>query len=197
MADLMYLVHLLQRVHLFRGLEPSDLATVARAAHMREVDREQYWFEAEAPADTVYLLQHGCVKITQSSSQGSPILLRFVGPGEIFGSMGALGDRLRPVAAQALSRCQALAWSAPAMARLMQDQPRIALNALGDLADQLLELQCYYRALPTGSVEPHLARKLIRCAEDGAQSGASSLPNCADTLRANSSSWSPFSETLR
>ena len=156
------LIRLLRLVPLFQGLGPSELVAVAQAAENHEVQRERYFFEDGGHGDTVYLLRHGCAKITQAGPRGTEVLLRVVGPGELFGAMGDLGDQLRPVSTQALCWCQALSWNRTVIGRLMRTYPVIALNALSELEDQLFELQSRYQELATERVEQRLARTLIR-----------------------------------
>jgi CRP-like cAMP-binding protein len=158
------LIQLLRPVPLFHGLGPSELAAVAQAAENHEVERVRYFFEDGGHGDTVYLLRHGCVKITQAAPRGTQVLLRVVGPGELFGAMGDLGDQLRPVSAQALCWCQALTWNRTVIGRLMKTYSVIALNALSELEDQLFELQSRYQGLTTERVEQRIARTLIRLA---------------------------------
>ncbi|MFI5394333.1 MAG: Crp/Fnr family transcriptional regulator [Candidatus Binatia bacterium] len=155
---------LLRLVPLFRGLGPSELAAVDQAAENHEVERARHFFEDGGHGDTVYLLRHGCVKIIQAVPRDTRVLLRVVGPGELFGAMGDLGDQLRPVSAQALCWCQALSWNRTVIGRFMKTYPVIALNALSELEDQLFDLQSRYQGLAAERVERRIARTLIRLA---------------------------------
>ena len=164
MPELLELVRHLQDVHLFAGLGQSELQRIARVAQWREVDRGRFFFQQGSTADVVYALHLGRVKLIQSTPEGQHVVLRFVGPGEMFGPTAILAGQVFPVSAQAVRWCQAICWSGKTMARLMEGCPRIALNALSDLTARLKELQERYRELATERVERRVAHALIRLA---------------------------------
>ncbi len=164
MPELFHIVRRLQQVRLFRQLGPGDLQTVARAAQQREVDAGRFFYRQGSTADDVYVLHLGRVKLTQSTPEGHQVVLRFIGPGEMFGPMAVFEGQPYPVSAQAVRWCQALAWNGKTMAALMESCPRIALNALRDLSGRLRDLQECYRELATERVERRVAHALIRLA---------------------------------
>lgn len=159
----------LRQIGLFRALKSADLATIAGAAWHRQAERGAFFFHQGDPAGILYVLTEGRVKLTQLTDDGQEVLLRFVGLGEMFGALGALGDTLYPVSAEAAEDCLALAWDGDTMTGLMESTPRLALNALQMLAGQVRELQDRYRELATERVERRLARTLLRLA---AQAGS-------------------------
>ena len=102
------------------------------------------------------------MKLTQSTPEGHQVVLRVVGPGEMFGPTAVFDGLQYPASAQAVRWCQAFAWNGKTMAALMEDCPRIARNALGDLTAQLRDLQERYRELATERVDRRVAQALIR-----------------------------------
>jgi CRP-like cAMP-binding protein len=64
--------------------------------------RGEWIFVPGDAADSVYLLQHGRMKITALSEDGQEVLHQIVGPGEIFGDTSALLGIARTTSAQAL-----------------------------------------------------------------------------------------------
>ncbi len=163
--ELFEVVRRLQQVRLFRELGPGELQAVGRAAQQREVDAGRLFFRQGAMADVVYVLHLGRVKLTQSTPEGHQVVQRFIGPGEMFGPMALFEDQPYPASAQAVRWCQALVWSGKTMAGLMENCPRLALNALGDLTARLRDLQERYRELATERVERRVAHALIRLAD--------------------------------
>ncbi len=136
-------VRLLHRVRLFQGLGVEGLAAVVRGAEHLDIPAGTYIFRNDK-CETVYLLEAGRVAITQTAARGAERLVRWVGPTELFGAMGQLRDQLRPASAHTLCRCRALSWKRESIGRLMRTYPLLALNALGDLEDQLWEFQRHY-----------------------------------------------------
>ena len=165
MPDLSEGIRILQQVKLFHGLDRIALASVARAARAIQVKPATYFFRQGTNADTIYVLQRGRVRLSQAVPEGHDVLLRLIGPGEIFGPTATLKDRLYPVSAQAARRCEALAWEGRTMVRLMEEHPRIAVNAIEDLSAHIQELRERYLELATQRVEQRVAHALLRLAD--------------------------------
>lgn len=165
MPELSHAIRLLQEVPLFRGLDAVGLSAVARAAQSCRIERGEYFFKQEAIADIVYVLHHGRVKLIQATPEGLHVVFRFLGPGELFGPMAAFEGQVYPVSAQAVRWCQALCWKGPTMAALMETYPRIAINAVRELAARLRSLRDLYRELATERVERRVAHALLRLAD--------------------------------
>jgi CRP-like cAMP-binding protein len=158
-------VRILEQVSLFQGLQRPALARVAAAARSVEVKRGAFFFRQGTKADTLYVLLRGRVKLSQATPEGYDVLLRFVGPGEIFGPTATLKHRTYPVSAQTVSRCHALAWDGRTMARLIEEQPRIALNLIEDLSAHIQELRSRCLELATERVERRVASAILHLAE--------------------------------
>lgn len=165
MLDLSDAIRILQQVKLFHGLDRAALEAVARAARSVQVQPLTYFFRQGTTADTIYVLQRGRVRLCQAAPEGHDVLLRLIGPGEIFGPTATLKDRLYPVSAEAARRCQALAWEGRTMVRLMEEHPRIALNTIEDLSAHIQELRERYFELASQRVEQRVAHALLRLAE--------------------------------
>jgi CRP-like cAMP-binding protein len=165
LADLSQAVRILQLVKLFHGLDHAALATVARAAQVVHAKPATYFFRQGTSAETMYVLQHGRVRLSQTPPEGQAVLLRLIGPGQVFGPTATLRDRLYPVSAQAVSGCQALAWEGHTMVHLMEQYPRIALNTIEDLSAHIQELRERYLELATQRVERRVAHALLRLAD--------------------------------
>ena len=151
----------LQQSALFQGLDASALQAIAGASRLRRVKSGAFFFYQDQPATTLYVLTEGRVKFTQVTAEGQQVLLRVIGPGEMFGTVAALGDAVHPATAQAFGDCTALGWRSEAIAELMERFPRLALNALRFMAERLKEFQDRYRELATERAERRVAHALV------------------------------------
>jgi CRP-like cAMP-binding protein len=156
------LVRFLQHVPLFRGLQADEIDVVAGAARVRDVERGRFFFRPGAPAEVAYVLYRGRVKLTQSTGDGASVVVRFVGPGDLFGIETLLDRRLYRLAASAVRPARALAWKAATMTGLMERYPRIALNTLRELSGRMQELRERYLELATEPVEQRIAHTVLR-----------------------------------
>src|SRR3546814_16788020 len=85
-------------------------------------------FDQGEPAGRAHALLSGCVRITQSGSDGEEGLVRFIGPGEIFGCVPVLTDGLYPADATAMVDAIELSWVPADLLALMQRHSQIARN---------------------------------------------------------------------
>jgi len=153
-------------VPLFKGLAGAELDGVVSAAHRVARDAGGHFFEQGAPADDFYVLAEGRVKMTQITPDGHQVVLRLVAPGSPFGGVAAFGHPVYPVGAEAIEPSLALGWDGRTMARLLEGNARLAMNALQFVATQLRDVQDRYRELVTEKVERRVARALLRLARD-------------------------------
>lgn len=154
----------LEQSPLFHGLPTEALNESAGMARLHRVRDGAFFFHQGDPATVLYVLVEGRVKFTQLTPEGHQVLLRAIGPGELFGAVAALGDAVHPATGQASGGCAALGWEGETINRLMERYPRIALNALRFLAGRLREFQDRYRELATERVERRVAHGLLRLA---------------------------------
>ena len=71
-------------MELFLGLAPPALAEVAARARLSHLAKNATVFAQGQPADRCHALLRGRVRITQSDQDGAQLVVRFVGPGEMF-----------------------------------------------------------------------------------------------------------------
>jgi CRP-like cAMP-binding protein len=126
----------------------------------------QTFFSQGDPADCVYFLQEGRVKISAISAAGKKATVRLVSAGEFFGEKAIAPEPgLRVTTATAMTACAALRVARPEFLRLMQEEPFFSnsfssfllacnLRVQADLVDQLFN-----------RVEKRLARILLLMAE--------------------------------
>ncbi len=158
------LADILQKTALFSGLEPAALRAVHLAAHTCQSAAGSHFFLQGDPAERVFLLTRGRVKLTQMNPDGSQVLLRAVGPGTLFGAVALVQDELYPVSAEAAEDSGGVYWGAATLKELALRYPQIALNAMKLMAERVQEFQQRFRELATERVERRLARALLRLA---------------------------------
>lgn len=152
----------LEKIGFFQGLSPSDLRQTAEAAHRKRLKRGRFFFHQDEEAETFFLVLEGRVKLLQDTPEGQQVLIRLIGPGEMFGGVAMLGESDYPVSAQVAEDCTALAWTRKEISWLLERYPKIARNVLKHMAGRLREIQDRYRELATERVERRVARALLR-----------------------------------
>ncbi|HLV01555.1 MAG TPA: Crp/Fnr family transcriptional regulator [Acidobacteriota bacterium] len=156
------LVQLLSGVQLFKGLSETALEDVAAAAQTLDREEGASFFVQGDAATRLFVIADGRVKVSQVTAEGHQIVVRYAGGGEMFGCVPLYGGEEYPATASAIVPSRALYWSRSVMDRLMERHPRIAINALELLGEELALVRSRYQELATERVERRVARALLR-----------------------------------
>lgn len=148
----------------FKGLPEPELQELLQAGQYRRAGRGAFFFLQGDPAERLYILIDGRVKLNQSSPDGQQILLRAIGPYELFGAVALAQGETYPVNAEAAEDCLALAWEKSSLMPFVSRFPQLALNAIQLMAAATQEFQERFRQLATERVERRLAHTLLRLA---------------------------------
>ena len=157
-------VSVLQRVPFFGGLAEDQLEVVAREAHERPLKKDETLFQQGEEATHAYVMGWGRVRLDQTTPDGQNVVLRYMGPGDLVGTVAVLRRIPFPATPVALEDCLVLSWSAPRLAELMERFPKIALNAIGVIGGRIEELQSRLQEIATQRVERRIASTLVRIA---------------------------------
>jgi CRP-like cAMP-binding protein len=149
---------------LLKGLDEEATAQMLRQAERRTIPAEGVLFTAGQPAQAVHVIVSGVVRLVQVTPSGPRVIIKYVRPGEIFGSP-ALLDRFYPTTAIAVTECVEVQWSSATIKAFMERYPQLALNVIRDLETRLREMESRLRDLSTEPVEQRLARAILRLVE--------------------------------
>lgn len=154
----------LGKMPLFRNLSADGLQAVYDAAHAQAVDEDAFVFYQDDPAERIYLVVEGRLKLTQLSPDGQQVIMRVATSVMMIAAIGVVDGAVYPVSAQAAQDSRLLYWTHAEMLGLIERFPALALNAMKVLAEHVREFQDRYRELATERVEQRLARTIIRLA---------------------------------
>ncbi|HEX2524143.1 MAG TPA: Crp/Fnr family transcriptional regulator [Terriglobia bacterium] len=132
-------------------------------------------FSQGDPADSVFYLRRGKVKLAVTSKQGREATVAILGDGDFFGEGCLAGRRLRIATATAMTDCTLARVERPLMARMLHEQHAFSelfvthllsrnIRYEADLVDQLFN-----------SSEKRLARILLLLARFGKESRAETV----------------------
>lgn len=158
---------LLDAVDVFKGLEPAGRDRALNAAHWRKFGAGERAIEQDQEADAFFVLSVGRLKVTQVTPEGQEIIVRYIGPKEMFGCVAVCGGLKYPGTATAVIDSWALGWTRANIAELAQVYPEIALNAMRTMGGRLQDLQARLRELQTQRVERRIAHGIARLVAQG------------------------------
>jgi CRP/FNR family transcriptional regulator, nitrogen oxide reductase regulator len=147
---------------LFSNLTAADCGEIVAGARPVEFSKRQSIYREGDPIRQIVLLVSGCAKVTQLGQNGSEVILRLIGPGEVVGKVGIPAGARHCSMAQAVSASTALVWDEPVFEAVSQRFPVLRRNTLHSLHQRLEELEERFREISTERVAARLSRELIR-----------------------------------
>lgn len=166
----------LAAMELFRGLPFAVLGAVAACSRMRRLPKDLCIFNQGDDGVRAHAVIEGSVRIAQSGSDGAQVVIRFIGPGEMFGTVSLFTDGRYPAAAITLAETLEASWSEAQLMELMGQHPQVAINVIRIIGKRLQEVQDRVRELATQRVERRVAHVVLGLAR---QAGHSSVDGTA------------------
>lgn len=158
-------VAFLTSVRLFAPLPPATLAQIARHFRPRRVQRGEFVFLKGLPATDLNLLATGRIKVVRETEDGREVILRQIGPGDIFGGAGGWGESVYPASALAQEDALVLQLPAAEFQQLLSNHVEFAVAVIHELGLRLREAEARIRDLQAESAERRLAHALLRLAQ--------------------------------
>lgn len=158
-------VETLRRSEMFAGLDAGGLQAVVAAGSVRRLPAGTRVFTQGDPGVSGHSLLEGRVKVVQTRPDGSQAVLRFIGPGEMYGTVAALMNQAFPADAIAVVDSVEIWWTIPALRQLIRQHPEIGLRSTAVAGARLLDLQSRMGEMTGERVEQRIARTLLRLME--------------------------------
>ena len=154
----------IERAELFRKLPPERIERLCPVLRERRLPRHRVVFREGEPAEFLWVLRSGVVRLFKSSPSGRVTTLETIGAGELFGALDA--GEVYPASAEALT--DASAWCLPrrVVVGLLLEHPELALEILRVVARRLREAHERLRSFAHDLVPRRLARALLESARD-------------------------------
>ena len=119
------------------------------------------------PADSIFYIQKGKIKLTVVSQQGKEAVVAILGTGEFFGEGCLAGQPQRMASATTLSDCSIMRLEKAAVIRLLHDQPAFSELFLHHLLSRNIRIEEDLVDQLFNSSEKRLARVLLLLANFG------------------------------
>jgi CRP-like cAMP-binding protein len=160
---------LLNSVELFGEMNDEEIDELAALAQIKKLGKDTTVFHAGDPADAVFVVASGRVKIVITSSDGKEFILTVLGPGQVFGEMALLESAPRSASVVTLSAVEVLVISRSDFQRLLDSNPRISQRLMAILSRRLRRANAKMESLAYMDVAGRLARYLLDLARDHGQ----------------------------
>ena len=159
-------IKLLESIPYFSGLSPTELEAIKQHVFEKSADRNELVVLEEEPAEAVYFVVSGAVKIFKTSAEGKEQILCILRPGESFNDVPIFDGGPNPASVIAMSPVTLYGISKPDMETLLREHPSIAINTIKVLAQRVRHFVSLVEDLSFRHVIGRVAKLLLEYAKD-------------------------------
>lgn len=159
-------VGLLEHAPLFSVLPSEDMRELATKFYASRYQRSEAIFREGEPAERLFLISSGRVKLHVNSPRGNELLVAVVGRGQIFGELAVIDRGPRAMSARAMEESVVFALSGDTFWTMLETHPALARRLLELMARRLRRADQASQDLVFFDAPTRLARKLLQLAEE-------------------------------
>ena len=123
-------LELLQKTVLFKGSTGDELALILGMFQERQIKPNAVIFTEKMPAEALYIVKSGSVRISIMAGEGDEMGLLLLGPGDFFGELALVHEDVRLVNARAETPVDLLMLTRADFQSLIDLDPRTAVRVL-------------------------------------------------------------------
>jgi len=151
----------LQSILYFSGVSLAELESISKLVFEKPADRAEMVLLEGEPAENLYFVASGVVKVFKTSVEGKEQILSIVRPGESFNDISIFDGEPNPASAQAMGPVLLYGIKKNEMEAIVQDHPQIALNVIKVLVRRVRHLLSLVEDLSFKHVIGRVAKILV------------------------------------
>lgn len=156
---------LLHEVPFFADLNHEQIVEINRLFHEKGFEKGDYLTFAGDPAEYLYIIAEGRVKLLRHTATGKDVMLDLLVPGEYFGTLSFESQSNYQDTAQAVTSICALTISREDFRSILTRYPTVGIKVLDTVAARLEQAHATIQQLSAQSAEKRIATTLLRLAE--------------------------------
>jgi CRP-like cAMP-binding protein len=161
----------LESISYFTGLDNAELDSISRFLSERKVERGEIIQLEGKPAEALFFVASGIVKVFKTSAEGKEQILSIVRPGESFNDIAVFDDGPSPASAEAMTPVTLYRISRDELHSIFREHSEVALNTTRVLAERTRQLVTLVEDLSFRHVINRVARVLLENAGNGLTPG--------------------------
>jgi len=150
----------------FFGLDTDKLEILGRLITERSVRKSEIVCLAGEPANVLYFVVSGVIKLFNTSFEGKEQILNLVHPGQSFGDIAVFGGGVHPMNAQAITESVLYGIERNDLESLMSELPQFDRNVIRVIASQTRRYISLVEDFSFKSVDGRLANILLEYGGD-------------------------------
>ena len=152
------------------GLAPFDCKTILGAATPRRFTANSVVTNQGHPAGHLFLLTKGCARYFFITEEGKKLLLKWLGPGDLFGGRTILSNPSSYlVSSEVVKDSSVLVWDRTTIRRFVERYPRLLENALLTASDYVTWHLTSHIGLACSTARQRVAQLLVTLARSVGQ----------------------------
>jgi CRP/FNR family transcriptional regulator, cyclic AMP receptor protein len=148
------------------------LAKVGKGRNLASYAKNKKIFLQGEPADAIFYIQSGRVKLTVVSKQGKEAVVAILGPNDFFGEGCLAGQSQRMASASAMSACSVMRLEKLGVVRVLKNEPTFSELFIHYLLSRNIRIEADLVDQLFNSSEKRLARVLLLMANFGKEGKA-------------------------
>ena len=152
---------MLSRIGFFAELSEADRETVRERCSRVQAKPKQVLVEQGGLDRDMYVVERGRLRISTISEEGKEIGIGVLEPGDTFGEMAMLDNEPRSATITTMDFCELLKLSPEDFKTMVLEQPSLAFNLLGILAQRLRHTTKVYQDTVFRDIPARLAQFLL------------------------------------
>jgi len=160
-------LELIKSIPYFSGLSTAELDSVKGLIFEMQAERGEFILLEGEPADALYIVVSGVVKVFKTSAEGKEQILQLIRPGDSFNDVPIFDGGANPASAQAMGPVVLYSIKKSDIHSILRNHPQVALNVAQVLSQKLRNLVSLVEDLSFKHVTARLAKILLEYAGDG------------------------------
>jgi CRP/FNR family transcriptional regulator, cyclic AMP receptor protein len=156
----------LNRVQLFEGLTPAQLAWIGSRLYERVFPPDVDLIVAGTPGEVIYFILSGTVKVYITQANGTDVIVNIMGPGDTVGELSVLDSGGRSASVITLEETHAAWMSRSHFQEALQTFPLLSNNLLKILSGRLRHTTEKIQTLASLSIPERVIQQLLIIAEN-------------------------------
>ena len=162
-------VEFLKSIPYFSGLSPTEFDSVRQLIFEKTAERGEVILLEGEPAEALFFVVSGVVKVFKTSAEGKEQILSIVRPGESFNDVPIFDDGPNPASAQAMGQVVLYGIRDSDLEAILRDHPQVSLNVTHVLSQQVRHLVSLVEDLSFRHVIARVAKILLEYSGDGTE----------------------------
>lgn len=163
-------------VPIFNHLEPNQLEEISNVAHSVSFKKGEVIYHANDESDSLYIVDHGKVKIYRLSESGKEQLIRILQEGDFTGELAIFSETIHETYAEAMEDTRMCIVKRSDLQELLMRYPTISLKLLSEFSSRLGQSEKQAARFATEKVETRIALYLVECMDQHKDIMEISLP---------------------